>query len=94
MAVLITISKGKFNLGTVVITRGVYEEIPNNEIQVAISRHNKGDWGNVSDPEINEKALIHPGNLMSVYKSKDGVVFWIITEWDRSVTTVLLPNEY
>lgn len=59
------------------------------------ARHEQGDWGDVDieDAMANEQALIDGGRLMSVYKLEIGTV-WIITEADRSATTLLLPEEY
>jgi hypothetical protein len=62
----------------------------------AFTRHVRGDWGDVDDEdwEANERALMEGTRLLSVYRSAEGVKFWVITEWDRSLTTVLLPEEY
>ncbi len=59
------------------------------------ARHERGDWGDVDieDAMANEQALIDDGRLMSVYKLEIGTV-WVITEADRSATTLLLPEEY
>ena len=53
-------------------------------------------WGDVSDADkrANYKAVKDGDRILSSYKSSDGLTFWIITEWDRSATTVLLPDEY
>jgi hypothetical protein len=75
---------------------GVLETIPAPECIVAITRHAAGDWGEC-DPEDwqeNEHALKEGFRLLSVYRSSRGVKFWIITEADRSLTTVLLPEDY
>lgn len=62
----------------------------------ALSRHITGDWGEVDaeDKRANDQSLIDGSRLLSAYRSQDGTKFWIITEADRSVTTVLLPEEY
>jgi len=59
------------------------------------ARQERGDWGDVDieDAMANEQALIDGGRLMSVYKLKIGTV-WVITEADRSATTLLLPEDY
>ena len=93
-----TIIGAKFKLGTVVATRGVMEYI-NEDVGMIfsyIARHAIGDWGDAckGDKKTNEDALKNGMRLMSVYKLKDGKTIWIITEWDRSVTTVLFPDEY
>jgi len=79
-----------------VATENLVATIPQDEVFVALQRHAYGDWGDVCDEDLesNEEALIHGSRLMSVYASKGDVTFWIITEWDRSVTTVLLPEDY
>lgn len=89
-------SKPKFPLGQVVATPGVLEDIDHDEIQVALSRHVCGDWGELCEDDLqaNEDALENGARLFSKYQSSLGTAFWIITEWDRSVTTVLLPSEY
>jgi hypothetical protein len=66
------------------------------DIARALIRHGKGDWGDVSgaDREENELSLKDGYRLLSVYHDRKGVKFWIITEADRSATTVLLPDDY
>jgi len=46
------------------------------------------------DKDANNRALEQGTRLLSAYESKQGTRFWIITEWDRSVTTILLPEDY
>lgn len=62
----------------------------------ALARHAAGDWGDLCDEDwhTNNEAPKNGARLFSAYHSDDGVKFWIITEADRSVTTVLLPEEY
>ena len=59
-------------------------------------RHESGDWGDVcdSDRQENEFALDKMLRLFSVYHLRDGTKIWIITEADRNITTVLLPEDY
>lgn len=59
-------------------------------------RHMLGDWGDICDEDrqLNEEALTMDYRLMSVYNVEPGLKLWIITEADRSVTTILLPEEY
>lgn len=84
------------SLGETRHTRGVREEIPESEMMEAVERHAMGDWGDVCEEDrvSNEEALKEGYRLLSVYHSSEGKKFWIITEWDRSATTVLLPSEY
>ena len=86
----------KFPLGRIVVTPNALEQIPDEEILNALSRHVQGDWGalDAEDLQSNERALRSGGRLFSSYHSSQNVKFWIITECDRSVTTVLLPEDY
>jgi hypothetical protein len=86
-----------FNLGKVVVTRGVMASIPLSETYDALGRHSNGDWGELpcEDKIMNENAVKNGNDrILSKYKSEDGIYFYIITEWDRSYTTVLLTDEY
>ena len=89
-------SAAKFPLGRLVATPNALENIPNPEILSALQRHLTGDWGDMDehDREENELCLKEGFRLLSVYRSARGVKFWIITEADRSRTTVLLPEDY
>lgn len=91
----------KFNPGQLVMTRGVNDMMVNNEefachVRLSIQRHMAGDWGDVSDEDRveNELALQEGDRLFSVYNKVGLSKLWIITEWDRSATTVLFPEEY
>ncbi len=86
----------KFRLGQTVSTPNALELIPQDEILRAVTRHQAGDWGEVTkdDWKANDRALSQGGRLLSVYRSAKGVKFYLITEADRSVTTVLLPEDY
>lgn len=86
----------KFQLGVVVCTRGVMDEIDDQDVYRALFRHARGDWGLVCEEDRleNELSLDHGYRLMSVYEDSQGKRFWVITEADRSATTFLLPEEY
>lgn len=86
----------KFRLGRIVSTRSALEQLTQEDMLRGIGRHQSGDWGDVSDDDCreNELSLKEGFRLFSVYHSATGVKFWIITEADRSVTTVLLPEDY
>ena len=86
----------KFELGKIVATPGVIDKVPNSTWVTALARHAKGDWGNMPPEDVaaNNQALQDVGRLMSSYLTPEGTEFWIITEADRSVTTILLPEEY
>src|SRR5262245_28637169 len=86
----------KFQLGRVVITRNALATIPPDDVAAAIQRHSCGDWGELDQHDLaeNERCLKEGGRLLSVYRAENGVRFYIITESDRSVTTILLPEDY
>lgn len=86
----------KFALGRLLITPGAQAVLSSSEVWTALARHAAGDWGDLSDEDRaeNEFSLERRLRLLSAYRSNAGVKFWIITEADRSVTTVLLPEEY
>jgi len=87
---------GKFFCGRVVMTRNAQSTLPIPDVQAALVRHANGDWGEVCDEDrqANEDALRGGARLLSVYHDSRGTKFWIITEADRSATTVLLPEDY
>ena len=61
-----------------------------------LARHVAGDWGDLdaADRRANEDALAADARLLSAYVLPSGVRLWVITEADRSATTLLLPEEY
>jgi hypothetical protein len=89
-------SNRKFELGRVEITEGASSTLAECHVWNALNRHANGDWGNLCDEyrELNDWAVYRNARLMSRYCTDDGTCFWIITEWDRSVTTILLPEEF
>lgn len=89
----------KFELGKIVATPGALETFTQEELQSSLVRHSSGDWGDLcaTDKRENQRSLKENCRLMSAYKfeTESNVrELWIITEWDRSVTTFLLPDEY
>ncbi len=97
----LTVSNGKFSLGQLVMTRGVNDKVADDAkfsqfVIESLGRHAKGDWGDLGqeDKQENELSLKNGFRLLSAYE-RDGLPkIWIITEADRSVTTVLFPDEY
>ncbi|MBM3157746.1 MAG: hypothetical protein FJ004_10770 [Chloroflexi bacterium] len=95
-----------FNTGQIVATRGVYDLACENPdfaqfIQKSLNRHVKGDWGDVDeeDKKSNDQAMKQGTCLLSAYNDdrfpQNGIAtIWIITEADRSITTILFPDEY
>ena len=86
----------KFSLGAIVATPNAMDEISSDDIERGLARHLSGDWGEVcpEDWKLNDDALKVGNRLLSAYTAANGVKFWIITEWDRSSTTILLPEDY
>lgn len=95
VTIVLAIPAAKFPLGQIVITANANDQLDPTEVSEGLCRHAAGDWGNVcgDDADLNEQALKDGDRLMSVYGPKDRQ-FWIITESDRSVTTILLPEDY
>lgn len=89
-------SNKRVPLGEVVVTPGVICELSPDEMRQGLQRHAEGDWGDVCEEDwaLNDEALENESRLLSSYRTTSGIRFWIITEWDRSVTTILLPEEY
>lgn len=86
----------RFCLGRIVATRAAFEAIDLDELVKGVARHARGDWGEVplEDRIANDEALATEGRLFSAYTTVHGQAFWIITEADRSSTTLLLPEDY
>ena len=92
----IALSVAKFRLGKIVSTPNALDRLTQEDILAAIGRHQAGDWGDMDaqDKAANERALVEKTTLFSFHRSAAGVKFWLITESDRSVTTVLMPEDY
>lgn len=90
--------KALFRLGQTVATPGALRALEESQQLPGefLSRHLAGDWGNVppEDAAENELSLREGRRLMSSYRTRAGVRLWVITEADRSATTILLPEEY
>ena len=85
-----------FPLGCMVITRSASNSLHPHDVLTGLERHARKDWGDVceADRTENELSLQEGFRLLSAYRDRNGVKFWIITEADRSATTVLLPEDY
>ena len=86
----------RFPLGQLAITGNASLRLSTEEVLTALRRHAAGDWGNVDshDKAANDAALEQGLRLLSSYTTESNVRFWIITEADRSSTTILLPEDY
>jgi hypothetical protein len=85
-----------FALGQIVITPNAMHKLLADDVQTALARHARGDWGDLDehDRQENELSLQEGFRVFSVYHAGNGTKFWIITEADRSSTCVLLPEDY
>lgn len=86
----------RFELGRICVTSNAMMALESLEIVGALARHARGDWGTLPTEDwlANERAVRDGDRLVSVYHTPAGVKFYVVTEWDRSVTTVLLPEDY
>jgi hypothetical protein len=86
----------RFPFGTLAITTAAADILPQTDVAEALRRHGDCDWGDLSRNAFveNWRALKNDSQLISGYHDRNGVKFWIITEADRSATTVLLPEDY
>jgi len=99
LAVINLASQARFSPGQLVMTIGVDDLVRQGRLNPApfLRRHLHGDWGDLSDDDrqLNDAALKSgEDRLFSSYQVTRNLKLWIITEWDRSVTTLLLPSEY
>ncbi|HSY26381.1 MAG TPA: hypothetical protein VK832_02675 [Burkholderiaceae bacterium] len=87
-----------FSLGTVVATPGALDVLTENNVlaHALLQRHVTGDWGELDehDRHQNQFALRSGLRILSSYVIGESIKIWIITEADRSSTTILLPEEY
>lgn len=91
----------KFDLGQVVVTKGIDEKMKEDRsfqvfVQVSIGKYVHRDWGQTSDEDAkaNNRAIQNGERILAVYKQpKTDTTIRIITEADRSVTTILFPDE-
>ena len=97
-------NKIKFRIGKVVATPGSIAALAASSESALpfLLKHQSGNWGEVCDDDkkLNDEAVAHEGDpdqqqrVLSCYRTSKNERIWVITEWDRSVTTLLLPSEY
>lgn len=87
--------KLSFPLGAVSVTLAAQEALDPADIVTGITRHARGDWGDLDDEQwkLNDSHVDQDVRLISRYTAKCGAWFWVLTESDRSSTTVLLLEE-
>jgi hypothetical protein len=88
-----------FSLGQIVFTPGALSALGGEGIgaEGLLERHVTGDWGDLSedDKRENELSVTEGFRILSAYTlTRTGIKIWVITEADRSATTLLLPDEY
>lgn len=91
----------RFDLGRLVTTAGVHAAIEENPefrafVSKSFERYYMCDWGDTceEDAKQNDESVENGERILAVYKFNDRMTIWIITEWDRSTTTILFPEEY
>jgi hypothetical protein len=88
----------KFPLGQLVMTRGAIEALAEagQSPMAFVQRHQSGDWGEVpeEDKRENDFSVTHGFRILSAYRTANSERIWVVTEADRSATTLLLPEEY
>ena len=93
-----SVIKSLFPLGRVVATPGALEALQaaEQDPQGLLDRHAQGDWGDLeeADRQENQLSLEQGFRILSAYILNTEVKVWVITEADRSATTILLPEEY
>ena len=92
------IAQPKFSPGQIVATPAALATMEDHQCSplTLLARHLSGDWGGVpiEDAQLNDQALQSEGRVLSSYPLGSNTRIWVITEWDRSMTTFLLPEEY
>lgn len=85
----------KVDVGRVFATAGALNSVNEDDIFDSFVRHMSGDWGDVSEEhrKANDEAIDFGSRILSSYTDRHGTRFWIITEADRSATTIRLPGE-
>jgi hypothetical protein len=90
--------KPLFALGQVVATPGALEALEQSQQtpEEFLTRHVQGDWSTLDahDRQANKQAVKEGDRIFSVYTTRLGTRLYVITEWNRSVTTLLRPDEY
>ena len=93
--------KQLFTVGQTVVTRGLHAEMQNNilveaGVRSALLKHISGEWGDLTeeDKEMNDRAVESGDDRIFSAYTIEGLRVYIITEWDRSYTTLLLAEEY
>jgi hypothetical protein len=86
----------KFKSGRILITPAALKTFPREFFAICLNRHFSGDWGDLEqeDKDANDEALKNGSRIFSAFEDSMGERLWVITEADRSATTLLLPEDY
>lgn len=89
-------SSPKFPLGIIINTPGAIEKVNREDALACLLKHEAADWEDApaEDRKENETALACGLRIWTTHRDRNNTLFWIITESDRSSTTILLPSEY
>ena len=96
MTRIVPLGQMVMDLGLIAVTRNAMAQVHRSEACEALARHVVGDWGEI-DPDawkVNEQALEYGRAIVSCYLDRHDRRFLIVTDADRSSTTILLPDEY
>jgi hypothetical protein len=87
--------KSKFRIGALFVSDGAQRKITLHDLSTALTRHSQCDWGEVNDDrrKMNRTALRYGGSVVSTFLASDGTKFRVITDWNQSTTSVILPDE-
>lgn len=86
-----------FRIRRLLLVAGAEDEIPRDEVYAAVERHVRGDWGEASQEErtTNDDALLTGrGMLVSVFRSRSGLRFWVHTTEEKETFVALVPDEW
>jgi hypothetical protein len=88
------VTTARFPLGKVVATPAALAALGDDRFGL-LARHQRGDWGEVCAEDVaeNEQGVTAGRRIVSAY-TVNGTKIWILTEWDRSATTIMLPEEW
>ncbi|MGB8417661.1 hypothetical protein [Paraburkholderia sp.] len=93
-----TLTGPRLKLGRIFVTPAALTLLQSVEVSGfdLLLRHVRGDWGDISesDRQQNELSLTAGLRVLSSYTLPRAKKVWVITEWDRSSTTILLPDDY
>lgn len=96
MEIVLITEKPLFPVGRVVMTLGAQQVISEPVAALLLTRHMSGDYGDIcsEDVDLNNARINTGGRILSSYDVSETESVWVVTEKNRSITTILLPSEY